>query len=165
MSGALATTLVVDDEEMVRRLIHRMLDPEVCRVVEAEDGETALRLIQLEGSAIDVVLTDLVMPGIDGFDIVHVLAENCPDLPVVCMSGFVTQAAAGRGLMVPFVPKPFTLDALRGAITPLIARSQEARRKAEATRDRAAQGGAAAVDLVAAALVLRRQRADGESRG
>ena len=66
MSGALATTLVVDDEEMVRRLIHRMLDPEVCRVVEAEDGETALRLIQLEGSAIDVVLTDLVMPGISG---------------------------------------------------------------------------------------------------
>jgi FixJ family two-component response regulator len=33
---------------------------------------------------------DLIMPGIDGFDIMHVLAENCPDLPVVCTSGFAT---------------------------------------------------------------------------
>jgi two-component system cell cycle sensor histidine kinase/response regulator CckA len=164
MSGALATTLVVDDEEMVRHLVRRMLEPEVCRVMEAEDGETALRLIQLEGPAIDVVLTDLVMPGIDGFDIVRVLAENCPDLPVVCMSGFPTQAAAGRRLLVPFVPKPFTLETLREAITPLLAHSGEVRRDSEPARRHAAQGRAAAVDLVAAALDLRRQRADGASR-
>jgi two-component system cell cycle sensor histidine kinase/response regulator CckA len=165
MTGALATTLVVDDEEMVRQLVRRMLEPEVCRVVEAEDGEAALRLIQLERPAIDVVLTDLVMPGIDGFDLVRVLAENCPDLRVVCMSGFATQAAAGRGLQVPFVPKPFTLEALRGAITPLIAHSREVRRESEAARHRAAHGRAAGVDLVAAALELQRERAKGASRG
>ena len=72
--------------------------------------------------AIDLVLTDLIMPGIDGFDIVHVLAENCPDLPVVCMSGFATQAAAGQRLPVPFVPKPFTVEKLRRAVEPLLAR-------------------------------------------
>jgi two-component system cell cycle sensor histidine kinase/response regulator CckA len=165
MSAALATALVVDDEEIVRHLVHRMLEPEVCRVVEAEDGESALRLIQRDGPAIDVVLTDLVMPGIDGFDIVRVLAEHRPDLPVVCMSGFPTQAAAGRGLPVPFVPKPFTIEALHGAITPLIARSREVRRESEAALDRAAHGRAAAVDLVAAALELRRRRAEGAPRG
>ena len=57
-------------------------------MVEAEDGESALRLIERGRPAIDVVLTDLVMPGIDGFDIVDGAGRHRPDLPVVCMSGF-----------------------------------------------------------------------------
>ena len=79
MSAAPATALVVDDESMVRILVRRMLEPEVCDVVEAEDGESALRLIERGQPAIDVVLTDLVMPGIDGFDLVTVLARHRPD--------------------------------------------------------------------------------------
>ena len=61
-----ATALVVDDESMVRHLVRRILEPEVCGVVEVDDGETALRLIQRRADSIDVVVTDLVMPGIDG---------------------------------------------------------------------------------------------------
>ena len=60
-----ATALVVDDESMVRHLVRRILEPEVCGVVEVDDGETALRLIQRRADSIDVVVTDLVMPGID----------------------------------------------------------------------------------------------------
>ncbi len=67
---------------MVRALVRRMLEPDVCGVVEAEDGESALRLIERGQPAIDVVLTDLVMPGIDGFDIITVLARHRPGLPV-----------------------------------------------------------------------------------
>ena len=145
MSVERATLLVVDDEGMVRALVRRMLEPEVCGVVEAEDGESALRLIERSQPAIDVVLTDLVMPGIDGFDIITVLARHCPGLPVICMSGFASVAASR--LTVPFIPKPFSLESLRAGIEPMLARSREL-------------GHAGALDLVAAALELRRQRAE-----
>jgi DNA-binding NtrC family response regulator len=160
MSAAPATTLVVDDEGIVRHLVRRMLEPDVCEVIEAEDGETALRLIQSRDGTIDVVLTDLVMPGIDGYDLVHVLADHRPDLGVVCMSGFVV-AAAREKLAVPFVPKPFTVEALRAALAPLLARSRELREGSRTARERAAERSAVAVDLVAAALELRRRRPEG----
>jgi DNA-binding NtrC family response regulator len=172
MSAATATALVVDDESMVRMLVRRMLEPEVCAVVEADNGEAALRLIERGQPEIDVVLTDLVMPGIDGFDIVQVLARHRPELPVVCMSGFAS--VSGDRLAVPFVPKPFSLEALRAALEAAIARGREIRREAvdgrrRASAERAVSGrtrrvsGAAhleALDLVAAALELRRQRAE-----
>ena len=172
MSAALATALVVDDESMVRMLVRRMLEPDLCAVVEADNGEAALRLIELGQPAIDVVLTDLVMPGIDGFDIVQVLARHRPELPVVCMSGFA--AASRERLTVPFVPKPFSLETLRGALEPCIARSRKLRQQAVDGRHQAGAGRPVsegprrisdaalveALDLVAAALELRRQRAE-----
>ena len=172
MSVETATVLVVDDESMVRTLVRRMLEPGVCVVVEAEDGESALRLIERGQPAIDVVLTDLKMPGIDGFDVVTVLARHRPDLPVVCMSGFAS--VAKDRLTVPFVPKPFSLDTLRAALDPVIARSRELRPLAGDGRRRASEGRGASgllprvsdarrtgpIDLVTAALELRRQRAE-----
>ncbi len=160
MSAATATTLVVDDEDTVRHLVRRMLEPEVCEVVEAHDGETALRLIQSRAAAIDVVLTDLVMPGIDGYDLVRVLADHRPDLAVVCMSGFTRPAVRGQ-LAVPFVPKPFTIEALRATLEPLLIKGRELRQQSQAVRDRAGEQRAAAVDLVAAAIELRRRRPEG----
>jgi two-component system, cell cycle sensor histidine kinase and response regulator CckA len=146
MSMDTATVLVVDDESMVRTLVRRMLEPGMYSVVEAEDGESALRLIERGQPAIDVVLTDLVMPGIDGFDIVTVLARHRPDLPVVCMSGFASVSTSQ--LTVPFIPKPFSLEVLRETLVRVLARSRE-------LRPVATDG-----DLVAAALELRRQRAE-----
>jgi DNA-binding NtrC family response regulator len=102
----------------------------------------------------------VLMPGIDGFDVVQVLTGHHPDLPIVCMSGFANQALAGRRLDVPFVAKPFTVDALRGILEPLIERSRKARRVSEAERRRAPQSRGAAVDLVAQAMELHRRRFD-----
>ena len=161
------TVLVVDDESMVRTLVRRMLEPGMCAVVEAEDGESALRLIERGERAID-----LMMPGIDGLDIVTVLARHRPDLPVICMSGFASVSRSQ--LTVPFLPKPFSLETLRAALAPELARSQELRQMAvddrrQASQERGAserirrESGATrtgALDLVAAALELRRQRAD-----
>jgi DNA-binding NtrC family response regulator len=171
MSDAAGTTLVIDDESMVRLLVRRMLEPDVCAVVEAEDGEAALRLLERAQPAVDVVLTDLVMPGIDGFDVMRVLAAHRPDLPVVCMSGFA--ALDDVPLPAPFLPKPFSLETLRATVEPFLARSREIRRLSEDGRRRAAteRAGSAllrasarasqdvAVDLVAAAQELKRLRA------
>ncbi|MEP6688286.1 MAG: response regulator [Gemmatimonadales bacterium] len=172
MSPATATTLVVDDERMVRLLVRRMLEPEVCAVIEADTGQAALRLTERGQPEIDVVLTDLVMPGIDGFDILRVLARYRPELPVVCMSGFAS--ASGDGMTVPFVPKPFSVEALRATLEPVLARTRALRQQAGDGRLRAGAERAASeqnrrvsdaarinsLDLVAAALELRRQRAE-----
>lgn len=161
MSAAPATVLVIDDEELVRQLVRRMLEPEVCQVLEAPDGETGLRLIERRRDAIDVVLTDLLMPGIDGFDVVEVLAAHRPELPVACMSGFANHPMRRR-ILVPFIPKPFGVETLLGALHPLLARSQAPRGVAQADSVRAGGERAAspeAVDLVAAAQELQRRRA------
>ncbi len=173
MSAAPATVLVIDDEELVRQLVRRMLEPEVCQVLEAPDGETGLRLIERRPDTIDVVLTDLLMPGIDGYDVVEVLAAHRPELPVACMSGFANHPSVRRRILVPYIPKPFDVEALRGALEPLIARSQPLRGASPADRRpagseratglrrprQASEVSAEAVDLVAAAHELRRRRA------
>ncbi len=160
MSMDPATVLVVDDESMVRTLVRRMLEPGIWNVVEAEDGESALRLIERGQPAIDVVLTDLVMPGIDGFDMITVLGRHRPDLPVVCMSGFATVSASK--LSVPFIPKPFSLEGLSATLEQVLARSRELRQVAADGRRRASTD---ALDLVAAALELQRQRAEPPATG
>lgn len=168
-----ATALVIDDEAMVRQLVRRMLEPEFCKVLEAGDGEAGLRMIGQNGERIDVVLTDLLMPGIDGYDVVDVLAAYRPDLPVACMSGFASHTSIGRTLVAPFIPKPFNAETLRGLLQPLIVRAREVREQAQAERVLAADqkrlaeelrrrsdaARAEAIDLVEAALVLRQQRA------
>jgi CheY-like chemotaxis protein len=145
-SGLVA--LVVDDEPVVRHFIRRILESDACGIVEAADGEAALRLIEQNRPAVDFVLTDLRMPGIDGFDLLQVLAAHRPDLPVLCMSGFPT-FAAGSLPRVPFLAKPFTPDALRQAIEPVLAQ----------VRSRAFSTEPIAIDLVAAARRLQRERA------
>jgi DNA-binding NtrC family response regulator len=168
-----ATALVVDDEPLVRHLVRRILEPGICGVVDAEDGEAALHLIQQERASIDVVVTDLAMPGIDGFDVVEVLTLHYPELPVLCMSGYMSPATAGGRLRVPFIQKPFTAEALCEAVVPLIERSRAVRAHARAEQDRAGDERVAsgllrrrsqenfvvAVDLVAAARELRASRA------
>jgi CheY-like chemotaxis protein len=176
---ALVTALVVDDEPMVRHLVRRILEPEVCAVVEADDGESALRLLQRQAAVIDLVVTDLVMPGIDGFDVVEVLSRHVPDLPVVCMTGYTGQLAPLSEMTAPLLPKPFTAEALREVVTPLVEQCREARGAAASERSRARdlaaasqnvvargrEAGVAAVDLVAAARALRSERARGAPAG
>jgi DNA-binding NtrC family response regulator len=174
-----ATALVVDDEPMVRHLVRRILEPEVCGVVEVEDGETALRLIQRRPESIDLVLTDLVMPGLDGFDVAEVLARHHPHLPVLCMSGYVSDVNASRQLQVPFIQKPFTADSLVGAVRSLLERSHtlhalaaaelrsaaEGRAASRSLRDQSRQTRRTSVDLVAAARAIRAARANPSARG
>ena len=174
-----ATALVVDDEPAVRHLVRRILEPEICRVMEVEDGETALRLIQRRADSIDVVLTDLSMPGIDGLTVVEVLAVYQPTLPVLCMSGNVAQLKAITQPAVPFIQKPFTAEVLCDAVVALIERSralsarvrQEGRRASgerlvsQALQTRTEEALAAAVDLVAVAKGLQAARAKAPGPG
>jgi two-component system cell cycle sensor histidine kinase/response regulator CckA len=105
--------LVVDDEGAVRRFALRVLEREGYAVLEARDGLEALELIK-QGHQIDAVVSDIVMPRMNGVELMQAMATETPDLPVILMSGYATGALAELGISAPcaILPKPFPAERL-----------------------------------------------------
>jgi CheY-like chemotaxis protein len=123
-SPSRATLLVVDDEEMVRRLAVRMLVTLGYRVLEARDGHEAVRVLQRDAHRIDGVLTDVAMPGIDGRQLGDTVARCWPRVRVLYMSGFPAKRVVSEGAIEPtdpFIQKPFTEDQLGRRVRSLLA--------------------------------------------
>jgi two-component system, cell cycle sensor histidine kinase and response regulator CckA len=109
------TVLLVEDEEPVRNITSRLLQALGYRVVEAENGEEALRLFNAYNGKIDLLLTDVVMPGLGGREVAEALRALNPDLKVLFQSGYTDDTVVRRGILrseVAFLKKPFTLDVL-----------------------------------------------------
>jgi DNA-binding NtrC family response regulator len=109
------TLLVVDDEEMVRRLAARMLMQLGYHTLEAKDGQEAVRLLQRSAPRIHGVLTDLVMPGLGGRRLGETVAQCWPNVRVLYMSGFQSLRMVKEGALDPrhpFIQKPFTSEQL-----------------------------------------------------
>jgi len=111
VKSASETVLLVEDEVGVRRLARRILDNAGYRVLEAANGDDAERLFARHADSIDLVVTDVIMPGCGGPELLGRLQVRAPALKVLYMSGYTEQSAAhktgiDRGL--PFVQKPFT---------------------------------------------------------
>jgi two-component system, cell cycle sensor histidine kinase and response regulator CckA len=107
--------LVVDDEEAIRAVVSRMLQAEGYEVLRARDGTEALRELGEVGGAVDVVITDLVMPGMGGHVLGAELARRYPELPLVWMSGHPRDVEFPRempGHEYPFLMKPVSPRAL-----------------------------------------------------
>src|SRR5829696_4108006 len=134
-----ATLLVVDDDPSFRRALRRVLELERLSVVEAADGEQAIRVIeQDEAELLDAVVTDLRMPGISGLEFIEILRECRPGLPVVAMSGLLRLPPDLPP--VPLLHKPFDPEELIGTVAPMVLRSPEAiRRQARQMRADAAE--------------------------
>src|SRR5215213_1594997 len=111
--GSRPSILVVDDEGAVRRFALRVLEREGYRVVEARDGIEAFELIQ-EGHEFDAIVSDIVMPRMNGVELMQALSTTAPDLPVILMSGYATGALAELGINAPcaILPKPFPAERL-----------------------------------------------------
>ncbi|MEM7159913.1 MAG: ATP-binding protein [Myxococcota bacterium] len=114
-SGAVArpTVLVVEDEAAIRRLVVRILGRQGYEVLAASDGESGLRRF-VERGDIDLVLTDIVMPGLDGVGLVRLLRRRRPELPIVFMSGYSGDHRRGIGVAdrKRMLDKPFTPEQL-----------------------------------------------------
>ncbi|MFN8571686.1 MAG: ATP-binding protein [Gemmatimonadaceae bacterium] len=111
--------LVVEDETMVRALVERMLSEAGCDVQTQPSGDDALAWVRVNGIPFDVLLTDVVMPGVDGPTLARRLVEQRAGLRVVFMSGY--SSATPETFELPGTPvvrlaKPFTRDALLAAV-------------------------------------------------
>jgi PAS domain S-box-containing protein len=107
--------LVVEDDEGVRWMTRRILVDAGYQVAEASDGQAALELLARNGSAVRLVLTDVVIPGISGRQLADHIAKLRPDLPVLFTSGYTDGEIVRRGLLEPgaaFVQKPFAPDTI-----------------------------------------------------
>ena len=99
--------LVIEDDPVVRGMAARGLREAGYDVLEAVNGREAMELIQAHTGRLDVVVTDIGMPEMDGYDVARRLSEERPDLPIVFMSGYGDPEPR-----VPFLQKPFSPDVL-----------------------------------------------------
>jgi len=118
------TILVVEDEAVVRAAVTGMLELHGYQVRAAANADEALRLVARYGAEIDLVLTDLVLPGRDGRASGDAIRDLVPEIGVLYMSGFADCSAipdVGRATRSAFIAKPFTSEELAGAVASLLA--------------------------------------------
>jgi CheY-like chemotaxis protein len=103
----MAIVLVAEDEEVIRSLLSLVLTSAGHKVLAAANGLEALALFRSFSSSIDLVITDLIMPVMDGYELVRIIQQDCPDTKIICMTGYATQdCPQGTTLLPkPFLPK------------------------------------------------------------
>ncbi|MEX0879130.1 MAG: ATP-binding protein, partial [Thermoanaerobaculia bacterium] len=109
------TILLVEDERAVRDLTRRCLEASGYRVLQAEDAEEAIAVAAGHPGQLDMLLTDVIMPGVSGPELARRLVAGRPDLRVLFVSGYTDQAMASERILEPgasFLQKPFTPDTL-----------------------------------------------------
>ncbi len=106
--------LVVDDERAVRRFAARILQQDGHTVHEAADGAEALALIEGGAVPVELVVSDIIMPRLNGVELMKALAVTHPGIPVILMSAYAQGELAERGVVAPcgVVPKPFPAERL-----------------------------------------------------
>lgn len=119
-----ANILVVDDDRMNRELISRALRKDGHQVVEACDGALALQILQ--AITFDLIITDFVMPKLNGIKFVQQLHSIQPRTPVIFITGYLSVISDKdilNHVVVEILPKPFELGALRSTVQRLLINS------------------------------------------
>lgn len=123
MSQPARTILVADDEAPLRSVMSRVLEYAGFRVLEAVDGAEALRLFQEADPSVDLVLTDIRMPEMDGVELATRVLAIRPDVRVVFVSGYLNSTVLPEELQerkIPLIGKPFEIfvlvDVVRAAL-------------------------------------------------
>ena len=116
MTDDVRTILIVEDDPPLRQLVHRMLEAAGFGLIEAPSGEQALSLARRTRGSIDLLVTDIVLPHMDGFDLAEAITRLHPETRVLYMSGYADRSVAVRGGLkevdAPFLLKPFTKSQL-----------------------------------------------------
>jgi len=110
-----AVILVVDDEEDIRQLLGYALRQAGFTVLVSKHGQEALSLIQARSGKVDLVLSDVMMPELDGPMLARRLSEDWPAIPILFMTGYPAEMLASAELLpagIPRIEKPFSMAAL-----------------------------------------------------
>jgi PAS domain S-box-containing protein len=120
------TVLLVDDDESMRRVTRRILTRSGFRVLEAEHGADALRVAAAHDGNIDLLVTDVLMPGIRGPELVEELTIRSPEIRVLYMSGYTDEDISRWGLDsgVAFIHKPFTTEGFSDAVNQVLSQTR-----------------------------------------
>jgi YesN/AraC family two-component response regulator len=113
------TVLLVDDEWLILGAMREILGAQGYNILTAGDPSEALRICQQYEGTIDVMLTDVVMPGMNGRELADRVTEMRPETRVIFMSGHTEDNLVRHGVMtneIAFVRKPFSLAALEGKV-------------------------------------------------
>lgn len=124
--GGSETVLVVDDEAPVRRLALEALATGGYKTLEAANGQQALEVLEASPGPVDLVLLDLMMPGLSGLELLPLLKERHPGLPVILVSGMYDpreEASALWRQAEAFLPKPYRVPALLGLVRRVLDRA------------------------------------------
>jgi CheY-like chemotaxis protein len=114
-TGGSETILVCEDEAVIQKLIHTMLTKLGYRVIQAARPDQAIEIVKQDKESIDLLLTDVVMPQINGFELAAKVREMKPGLSVLYMSGYTDNQIGNSWMLGPDTPllhKPFTAAAL-----------------------------------------------------
>jgi PAS domain S-box-containing protein len=129
--GSGEAVLVVEDESVVRSLARRVLEEQGYAVYQAPNGAVALEFLSTHPGTVDLVLTDIVMPRMNGRELAEKIAEQAPSLPVLFMSGYSGDEIMQRGLTsteIPFLQKPLTPEKLAAAVRDRLDRARQVAR-------------------------------------
>jgi CheY-like chemotaxis protein len=114
-TGGAESILLVEDEDVVRRLVRQMLERQGYNVVDAPDPEVALEIAAVQGDTFDLLVTDVVMPKMNGRELASQLVAQHPSLKVLYTSGYTANAIKTNGQLDPdmvMLQKPFTMTDL-----------------------------------------------------
>jgi CheY-like chemotaxis protein len=118
------TFLLVEDDEMVRSMTEIILKNLGHKVISASGPEEALEIFEKEYASIDLLITDVVMPKMNGKELHDRLKSICPELKVLFMSGYTTNVIVHHGVLdkgVHFISKPFSINELAAKIRKTLA--------------------------------------------
>ncbi|KFF42339.1 response regulator [Pseudomonas sp. BRG-100] len=118
MSAEASTILVVEDDAIVRMLIVDVLDELEFKVLEAADAEEALSMVQDTSQVIDLMMTDVGLPDMNGRELATKVRELRPTLPILFASGYAENIDATSGMQV--IAKPFSIDQLRDKVKSML---------------------------------------------
>ncbi|QJI38014.1 MULTISPECIES: response regulator [unclassified Pseudomonas] len=119
MSAAASTILVVEDDAIVRMLIVDVLEELEFQVLEAADAESALGIVNNSALTIDLMMTDVGLPDMDGKQLAVKARESRPALPILFASGYAENIDVPDGMQV--IAKPFSIDQLRDKVKSMLA--------------------------------------------
>jgi two-component system cell cycle sensor histidine kinase/response regulator CckA len=120
--GSRPRVLVVDDEKVVRRALQRILERDGHKVTLAERGQEAIDLYATHWGEIDVVVLDVMMPDVDGREVLRRMRELNPSVRVILSSGFTVESDPSLSVAGTWVlQKPYTPDQVRASIAEAMA--------------------------------------------